>query len=438
VLPDGANCAHVPAGPHGKNAMKNKLRASSSTRSAIALASICVVLAGLAIAMKISALEIQGNWLLAGLELLLVILLGTVLFATQRALRRNEEWVSAALLEQGKGFAEVEREVSRMRKQVCRIERNEAVQRGLLEGKLWKAAIPLPMRAQIERKGYLSAVVVVKDEGVYLREWLEFHRLMGVEHVYIYDNGSSDDTEQVLSNFFRTGYVTRIPWVTFVRAGSPQKLAYAHALSNFGLGWRWMALIDADEFLFPTEADSLPSALTGFEHLPALAVYWRTFGFSGHEKRPTGLVIENFTMRAPFPPEPGVKRSLMKFKSIVDPSRVNAVVTPHVVELENGLIGAYTEDGASISALEDRAEHAFEGCLRINHYYTKSKEELGRKLTRGSGDGMPMSDRLEIVSRRIGLVEKDLVEDKTIQRFLADLRRAVAEKDMNFVRVGKG
>src|SRR6476660_8383002 len=130
--------------------MKNRPRMSSFTSSAIAVAAMaCVALAALAASMEISALEIQGEWLLAGLGLLLIILLGTVLFAIQRVLRRNEERFSAALCEQRRGFAEVAREVSRMKQQVSRIERNEAVQRGLLNGKLWTAAIPLPMRAQI-------------------------------------------------------------------------------------------------------------------------------------------------------------------------------------------------------------------------------------------------------------------------------------------------
>ena len=140
-------------------------------------------------------------------------------------------------------------------------------------------------------------------------------------------------------------------------------------------------------------------------------------------------------MRAPFPPEPGVNRSILKFKSVVDPSRVNAVVTPHVVELENGFIGAYTEDGALISVGADRSEHAFGGSLRMNHYFTKSKEELERKLARGSGAGTPMKDRLDIVAKRIGFVEKDLVEDKIIQRFLPDLRRAIDRREKNKSRV---
>jgi glycosyl transferase family 92 len=359
------------------------------------------------------ALAIQGSWFLAAGGISTAIILGVVL-----ALR-------AARVEQRNALAEQVKALEKVEKQIAGIEKEGALQREVLEGKLWGLPIPLPAMNQGKCAGYLSAVVIVKDEGPYLQEWLEFHRLVGVQHVYLYDNGSFDGTEQVLSDFIRSGYVTRIPWSSFVRDGSPQKLAYAHALSNFGLAWRWMTLIDADEFLFPTESDNLPSVLTRFEHLPALAVYWRTFGFSGHEKRPSGLVIENFTMRAPFPPEPGVKRYLLKFKSIVDPSKVSAVVSPHMVKLENGLIGACTENGILVPSGDEHRERVSNGHLRINHYYTKSKEELEQKLSRGSGAGIPLSKKRSIASKRAALVEMDLIEDKSIQRFLPKLRRRI-------------
>ena len=214
---------------------------------------------GLGLVADSLALAIQGRWLLAAAGISIAIILGT-LIGVVLALRAARVEQSNAVAKQVKALEKVEKQI--------------AGQRELLEGKLWGAPIPVPVMSQAKRTSYLSVVVIVKDEGLYLREWLEFHRLVGVQHVYLYDNGSSDGTEQVLLDFTRSGYVTRIPWSSFVHDGSPQKLACAHALSNFGPAWRWMAPIDADGFLFPTEA--VPSVLTRLEHLPALAVYWRT------------------------------------------------------------------------------------------------------------------------------------------------------------------
>ena len=34
---------------------------------------------------------------------------------------------------------------------------------------------------------YLSICAIYRDEAPYLVEWIEFHRLVGVEHFYLYD-----------------------------------------------------------------------------------------------------------------------------------------------------------------------------------------------------------------------------------------------------------
>ena len=42
----------------------------------------------------------------------------------------------------------------------------------------------------------LSVVAIMKNEGAYLKEWLDFHILVGVEKFYLYDNESNDDTKK--------------------------------------------------------------------------------------------------------------------------------------------------------------------------------------------------------------------------------------------------
>jgi hypothetical protein len=45
----------------------------------------------------------------------------------------------------------------------------------------------------------LAVCAIAKNEGAYFKEWLEYHRLVGVEKFYIYDNESDDDTKEVLA-----------------------------------------------------------------------------------------------------------------------------------------------------------------------------------------------------------------------------------------------
>ena len=405
---------------------------------------VCIGLIGLGVVAVSATLAIRDRWLFPGLAILIALTLAIMWLTFRResvatrntwakALRRNEEQIRTALHHIEKQLrADLDRNENQLQKLSAALVRHKSFAKlekpsrisTVVEDELRRAAIPLPiLRSQTELRGYLAAVVIVKDEGSYLREWLEFHRLVGVEHIYLYDNGSSDNSEEVLSHFLGINYVTRIPWSSFVRDGSPQRLAYAHALSNFGPAWRWMAFIDADEFLFPTEADALPSVLSRYEHLPAVAVYWKMFGFSGHVTRPAGLVIENFTRRAPFPTEPGLKDGLLNFKSIIDPSKVKAVVTPHAMMLDNELIGAFTEHDAFVSTSSRHSSHARTGQLSLNHYYTKSKEEFERKLSRGCGAGHSREEYNRRLLKRVPWLEADAVEDRVIQRFLPELTR---------------
>ena len=40
---------------------------------------------------------------------------------------------------------------------------------------------------------YLAVCAIYRDEASYMQEWIEFHRLVGVERFYLYDNNSVDD-----------------------------------------------------------------------------------------------------------------------------------------------------------------------------------------------------------------------------------------------------
>lgn len=58
----------------------------------------------------------------------------------------------------------------------------------------------------------LTFVAIVKDEGPYLIEWIEYHQFLGVDHFLIYDNGSSASTKELLRPYVETGVVEYISY----------------------------------------------------------------------------------------------------------------------------------------------------------------------------------------------------------------------------------
>ena len=53
------------------------------------------------------------------------------------------------------------------------------------------------------------------DESNYLREWIEFHLMVGVDRFVLYDNGSEDNSREILDPYVAGGIVTLLPWAGF-------------------------------------------------------------------------------------------------------------------------------------------------------------------------------------------------------------------------------
>jgi hypothetical protein len=270
-------------------------------------------------------------------------------------------------------------------------------------------------------------VAIMKNEGRYLREWIEFQRLMGVYRVYLYDNGSTDDSDEVIAPYVAEGFVTVIPWTTFDAEGSAQLYAYAHALCNFGPQFRWMAFIDLDEFLFPVSATNLADVLSGYEDCPCLCVPSFMFGFAEHESPPAGLVIENYTQRSPFPPPPDRKK-LLHWKSIVQPAAVVGVHNSHMFALASGITGGFDERKLLVTR-ERRHENPPPGAvLRLNHYFTRSRQEFAAKVNQKQFDYGGSRDRRIQTQRCAEMIEVETVSDDVILRFVPALRESVTAK----------
>lgn len=270
---------------------------------------------------------------------------------------------------------------------------------------------------------YLTVVAIVKDEATYLDEWIAFHRLVGVDHFYLYDNGSTDGTVALLEDYARRGFVTLIPWPSFLHRYT-QRGAYAHALSSFGQASRWMMLIDADEFVFPGHCNSLPQALQPYCDLPGLLLPWHCFGHCGHEVRPDGLVIENYRRRAVIP-NPHIADEfagvLTRTKMIVDPARVLGTgvhdfpcdATPLTVRRQVLIHSEWRPSDAD--------------AIVINHYRTRSKEELATRLRKtrvASAEPRTPADLYKLQSV-CDVMESASVEDLRIQRFVPQLQAAM-------------
>ena len=47
-------------------------------------------------------------------------------------------------------------------------------------------------------KNYLALVAIFSNDGRFLKEWIEFYLIQGVEHFYLYNHLSQDNFKEVL------------------------------------------------------------------------------------------------------------------------------------------------------------------------------------------------------------------------------------------------
>ena len=238
-------------------------------------------------------------------------------------------------------------------------------------------------RSKGEFKYHLSICAIIKDEGEYIEEWVKYYLAIGVNHFYIFDNGSTDNTKEVLQKYIDKGLVSFISFPGKVK----QLDAYNTCLNRYALESKYIAFFDADEFLYVPEDKDIHKELDEFfkrNNAGALHVNWCIFGSSHKEKKEKGYVIERFLYRSDLHhPNNAV------IKSIVDPRKTKAMVNPHYGQHPKKF-PPYSLDN---KVTEGYANREFE-CMdiRLNHYFCKSKEEFAIKTNKGFADQLNPRD----------------------------------------------
>jgi hypothetical protein len=257
------------------------------------------------------------------------------------------------------------------------------------------------------------------DEATYLREWIEFHRLVGVERFFLYDHESTDSSREVLAPYLEDGTVVLHHWPLY----PGQIEAYNDCIERHRDDSRWIAFVDIDEFLFSPTGDPLPDLLAGYEEHPGVIASWAMFGTSDHRTRPPGLVIENFLRRKEYPP--GATEHV---KSIVDPVRTERCPSGHWFAYRDGGFAVDEEHRPHTEPPLSMFGPVSFSRLRVNHYCRRSEEEYQRKLSRPRADTGELREDDEPTRERR---ERKLnaVYDDTITMYVPALRERIARID---------
>ena len=230
----------------------------------------------------------------------------------------------------------------------------------------------------------IAMVSISKNEAPYIKEWIEFHKLVGFSKFYFYDNESEDNTVDILKPYIDSGLVE----YTLIKGKGRQLDAYNDAIAKHKNECRWMAFLDMDEYLMPTKpfekvynvvSELIRKAGKG---AAGIGVNWCIYGSAHLEKKPKGLIMENFIYRG----KSGTETHWGNYhiKTICNPRLVKNYISPHYPIYK---LGGYNINDSNGKRLWGWFCHDVKWQnLRINHYYCKSREQYIQKISRGLGD----------------------------------------------------
>ena len=236
----------------------------------------------------------------------------------------------------------------------------------------------------------LAVVSIMKNEAPYVKEWLDYHLLAGVEHFYIFDNESPDNLKEVLQPYIDAEIVT----YTFYPGKARQYEAYNEAIQNYRFVCKYIAFIDADEFIFPqnnkTIVEVTDEILADKPQAGGLAANIYYFGSNNLEKADYSKgVMERFTRRAPVDWIPILNKAqnlpggTAHVSTITNPRRVHHFGNPHFAFYFEGFF-AVNSNGGQVPVYYNNPPLVDK--IVMNHYCVKSKEEYMTKIARGAAD----------------------------------------------------
>lgn len=263
----------------------------------------------------------------------------------------------------------------------------------------------------------------MRNEGIFLLEWIAYHQSLGFDEVLIVTNGCTDHSDTLLDLLADHGVVSHIRQ-TLAPGDNPQNagmdLALTHLRSN---GTEWCLHIDSDEFLLiEVGAGLLADLMPYVQRADVVPFTWRNFGDNGlSDWIPGENVLEKFTRAEPAA-EPGQSKSKCLFRvasfaratdhnpraPLIDDPKV---LTPDGEALSNKTLAQGRSSRFRPHDIACRARNA-----RLNHYAVKSEDLFLMKNDRGDGQGKLGEVKYHLGSPWHRKANRNDVEDRAILR----------------------
>jgi hypothetical protein len=230
-----------------------------------------------------------------------------------------------------------------------------------------------PNKIKIQRKEILNKipvsdikialVCIAKNEDNYIKEWIDYHKIIGFDQIFIYQN----DWRCVVND----SHVTRINFDGLAK----QSEAYNDFIRNRSTGYDWVAFLDIDEFLVLKKHQNIKDFVNDYSEFEGVGINWKLFGDSGL----TDIVDDNYSVLSRFKMAQNDLNPHIKI--ILKLGNPDLYMYVHGPSYNTKVVG--TDKKIMTDSDNQLNENGSYDIAQINHYFVKTKPEFMDKIARG-------------------------------------------------------
>ena len=237
---------------------------------------------------------------------------------------------------------------------------------------------------------------IVKNENLYIREFIEHYKKIGYNKIFIYDNNekNGENLGDVINDYISSGFVNLIDFKEITPNKRPQIEAYIDCYSRNNKSFNWISFFDIDELLeinkkYRTIQDFLKDNI--FEFCKNIKINW--LEFSDQNK----LYYENKPLQERF--------KIFNYEQIVNKHIKSTVRGNLPVNYWKSAPNPHSSDLNIISCSSSGKKISFDSPFnyppdytnaKLKHYSYKSFEEICWKLKKGKADSTKIQNDIII------------------------------------------
>jgi glycosyltransferase involved in cell wall biosynthesis len=203
---------------------------------------------------------------------------------------------------------------------------------------------------------YLIVLSQLKNEAMTLETWIKHYIWQGCDHIYLIDNGSTDESVDIINKYINDGFPITLDIIP-TKHNQVGNMREVYDKYDLQTNTKWLINADLDEFWYVPNS-TLKETLPKFEKYDIVIGKWLLFGSDGWIEQPKDI-----------------RTAIKKRKKESAPNTKWIVQTKHL-----------KSEGIDVHNVHTNENKTFcdEDVFRLNHYPIQSLDFFKKvKMTRG-------------------------------------------------------